>query len=154
TKSWNWLTFVLPYVEQENLFKALDPLNSTHADRAALIATAIPTFLCPADTERPEWSGGGWGVRYIDWTAAPNRYHHACTTYDRLNSVPLTHGVTSYFGCWGQSVALSALPDGIQGPNSDAPAAGNVIGGPSPNPPHSDWCNAGDGLHFAINYVK
>src|SRR5262249_27673369 len=68
TRSWNWLTFILPYVEQDNLYKALDPLNSTHADRANLIATAIPTFLCPADSERPEWSGGGWGVRYIDWT--------------------------------------------------------------------------------------
>jgi prepilin-type N-terminal cleavage/methylation domain-containing protein len=51
TKSWNWLTFILPYLEQESLYRALDPLNSTHADRAALIATPIPSLLCPADSD-------------------------------------------------------------------------------------------------------
>src|SRR5262249_48737954 len=106
-------------------------------------------------SERPEWLGGGWGVRYIDWTAAPNSYHHACTTYDRVNGVSLKHGVTSYFGCWGQSVSASALTDSaLGGANFDSHAYGNVVGGPAPNPPQSDWCNAGDGLHFAINYVK
>jgi hypothetical protein len=155
TKSWNWLTFILPYIEQENLYKALDPLNSTHAERAALIATPIPTFLCPADSERAEWVGGARGVRYVDWTKAPNSYHHASTTYDRVSGRSLPHGVTSYFGCWGQTVSASVLTDGIQGANGNAPAASPVLGGWYPTePPHSDWCNAGDGLHFAINYTK
>lgn len=155
TKSWNWMTFILPYIEQGNLYQAIDPLNSTQAQRATEIATAIPTFMCPADAERPEWSSGVRGVRYVDWTKAPASYHHACTTYDRVASVSLKHGVTSYFGCWGQSVSSGALTlKSAGGANFDADAFGNVVGGPYPNPPHSDWCNAGDGMHFAINYVK
>lgn len=150
TKSWNWLTFILPYIEQENLYLALDPLNSTHSDRAALIATPIPTFLCPADPGDP-W-GAAPGIRYVDWTVAPNSYHHACTTYDRINGRSLPHGITNYFGCWGQSVSLGVLSDGIIGANFDSPAASACVGGPYPGT--SDWCNAGDGLHFAINYVK
>lgn len=154
TKSWNWITFILPHIEQEGLFKQIDPLHSTQAERADLIATVIPTLLCPADAENPQWSGGARGLRYIDWTKAPNSYHHACTTYDRIAGKSLPHGVTSYFGCWGQSVSSGSLTDGVTGANFDAPAAGNVVGGPYPSPPHSDWCNAGDGMHFAINYVK
>jgi prepilin-type N-terminal cleavage/methylation domain-containing protein/prepilin-type processing-associated H-X9-DG protein len=155
TKSWNWMTFILPYIEQDSLFRALDPLNSTHAQRADLIATPISTFQCPADSERSEWATGVRGVRYVDWTQAPNSYHHASTTYDRDNSKSLKHGITSYFGCWGQTVSLSVLTDGIQGANADAPAYSPVCGGRyRTDPPHADWCNAGDGLHFAINYTK
>jgi len=91
------------------------------------------------------------GVRYVDWNQAPNSYHHASTTYDRVASRSLPHGVTSYFGCWGQTVSLGVLTDGILGTNAASP----VVGGPyMTSPPHSDWCNAGDGLHFAINYTK
>lgn len=152
TKSWNWLTFILPYLEQGNLYKALDPLNSTHADRAALIATPIEVFLCPADPD--PWAISE-GVRYVDWTKAPNSYHHACTTYDRVAGKSLPHGITSYFGCWGQNVSAGVLTDGILGANYDSPAASPACGGIYlTNPPHSDWCNGGDGLHFAVNYVK
>jgi prepilin-type N-terminal cleavage/methylation domain-containing protein/prepilin-type processing-associated H-X9-DG protein len=155
TKSWNWLTFILPYIEQENLYQNLDPLNSTFAQKAQYIATPIRTLLCPLDVESPLWATSTYGVRYVDWTQAPYSYHHACTTYDRVALKSLPHGVTSYFGCWGQSVSKNSLTDNAQGgANFDAPAYGNVVGGPYPYPPHSDWCNAGDGLHFAINYVK
>ena len=143
-------------IEQDSLYKAIDPLNSTHAERADLIATPIATFQCPADSESSDWSAGTKGVRFVDWQKAPASYHHASTTYDRINSRSLKHGTTSYFGCWGQSVSLSSLTDGIMGANADGtPAAGNVRGGPyMTTPPHADWCNAGDGLHYAINYTK
>jgi hypothetical protein len=79
----------------------------------------------------------------VNWTQAPNSYHHASTTYDRVNNISLPHGVTSYFGCWGQTVSSGALSVSFASP---------VVGGPYlTNPPHSDWCNAGDGMHFAIN---
>lgn len=153
TKSWNWLTFILPYIEQNNLYSQIDPLNSTHAERAAQIATPIPTFLCPSDPGDP-WTAGE-GVRYVDWMKAPSSYHHASTTYDRVGGMSLPHGITSYFGCWGQTVSLGTLSDGVSGANYDAPAASPVCGGPYPTtPPHSDWCNAGDGMHFAINHTK
>jgi len=150
TKSWNWLTFILPYIDQEPLYRAIDPMNSTHADRAAQIAMAIPVFQCPGDSEDP-WGAGERGVRLVDWTKAPNSYHHASTTFDRINNRSLPHGITSYFGCWGQTVSSGALSDGVTG-NA---AAGPVLGGfYMTTPPHSDWCNAGDGLHFAINHTK
>jgi hypothetical protein len=142
TKSWNWITFILPYIEQAKLYEALDPMNSTHAQKASLIATPINALLCPADTD--PW-GMGRGVRYVDWNAAPNSYHHAPTTYDRLTNTSLPHGVTSYFGCWGQTVSTGTLSAGY----TPAP----TIGGPY-GTGHTDWCNAGDGMHFAINHTK
>src|SRR5262249_22991938 len=82
TKRWNWLPSILPYIEQRALYDAIDALNSTHAQRAAQIATPIAVFQCPGDMNDP-W-GPGDGIRYVDWNKAPNNYHHACTTYDRL----------------------------------------------------------------------
>lgn len=151
TKSWNWLTFILPYIEQGPLYDKLDPLHSTHADRADLIATPIQIFQCPSDPGDP-WTTGG--VRYVDWTKAPASYHHASTTYDRVNGKSLPHGTTSYFGCWGQCVSLSVLTDGINGANSTGPAYSLTVGGCYGPPAHNDWCNGGDGLHYAINYTK
>jgi len=44
--------FLLPYVEQENLFKSMDsavPLNNTSAVAGAKAGVAVKTFLCPSD---------------------------------------------------------------------------------------------------------
>jgi prepilin-type N-terminal cleavage/methylation domain-containing protein/prepilin-type processing-associated H-X9-DG protein len=57
---WGWLTFLLPYVEQDGLYNSLkqnlacyDPANATAAQ------TRIATFLCPSDNggQNPSWAG-------------------------------------------------------------------------------------------------
>lgn len=63
---WAWAAMILPYIEQENLFGALDlnhrPLPQAAADPStlALLEAAIPVYQCPSDasgsglnTERP-----------------------------------------------------------------------------------------------------
>ena len=55
--SWGWGTFLLPYIEQNPAFVALDPYRAT-LDEAALdpqrleiLQTPISTYRCPSDSE-------------------------------------------------------------------------------------------------------
>jgi len=51
---WGWGVTLLPYLEQENLYKAIDPLNSTFGAGAnpargtAITQVVVPVFLCPS----------------------------------------------------------------------------------------------------------
>jgi prepilin-type N-terminal cleavage/methylation domain-containing protein/prepilin-type processing-associated H-X9-DG protein len=51
---WGWGTDLLPYVEQENLYKLLNPTGQTlmQAGTAnfSLLQTAVPGYICPSDT--------------------------------------------------------------------------------------------------------
>src|SRR5438132_9163921 len=45
-----WVTLILPYIEQENLFKAWNqalPSQHPSAQQQAVVTTRIPTFICP-----------------------------------------------------------------------------------------------------------
>jgi prepilin-type N-terminal cleavage/methylation domain-containing protein len=65
----HWL---LPYIEQDNIFKRCNPLNSyggTGGDNGLMYASLIKTFLCPSDSSSPggfcgTTNGGanGWAV--------------------------------------------------------------------------------------------
>jgi prepilin-type N-terminal cleavage/methylation domain-containing protein/prepilin-type processing-associated H-X9-DG protein len=47
---WGWMTFLLPYVEQDNLFRKLNlSLPCYHAGNAQAALTAVKSFRCPAD---------------------------------------------------------------------------------------------------------
>src|SRR5712692_1103910 len=47
--NWSWLARLLPYIEQDNLYKACGiPTANLNANPAA-VATAVQTFLCPSD---------------------------------------------------------------------------------------------------------
>ena len=138
SKSWSWMTFILPYIEQAPLFEAADPVNSTLADKPNVIAARIAAYLCPSDPE------SAVGTRLIDWTQAPYSYHHGQTSFDEVNGVSLLHGITSYRGCWGQTWSVGAQTIDL----NVLPAVGGPYVG------YADPCNGGDGLHFAINYTK
>jgi prepilin-type N-terminal cleavage/methylation domain-containing protein/prepilin-type processing-associated H-X9-DG protein len=47
--SWSWLALILPYIEQDNLYKACGIPSSTINAAGSAAATAVPTFLCPSD---------------------------------------------------------------------------------------------------------
>src|SRR5690348_71407 len=47
--NWSWLAMILPYIEQDNLYKAANIPNNTLQQSVTQIATQIPTFLCPSD---------------------------------------------------------------------------------------------------------
>lgn len=48
SRSWSWLASVLPYVDQGNLFNAVDVANTRLVD-SPYLDEVIPLFLCPSD---------------------------------------------------------------------------------------------------------
>src|SRR5262249_1075421 len=51
TPGWGWGTFLLPYLEQENIYRQID-LNQP-VEKAAIIQPVIPVFLCPSAQPPP-----------------------------------------------------------------------------------------------------
>ena len=48
---WGWLVSLMPYVEQDNLYRSLKlDLPCWHADNTAAVKTVVPGFLCPSAT--------------------------------------------------------------------------------------------------------
>jgi prepilin-type N-terminal cleavage/methylation domain-containing protein/prepilin-type processing-associated H-X9-DG protein len=149
-KSWSWMFFILPYVEQDNLYKQVDPNVHRLLDRPDVIKTPIKTYMCPSDP------ASGNPVVFIDWQAGtsthhnPARFskplntHHAPTSYSRETGRSYPVAFTSYKGCWGQNWFTG----------SEWTTA--AVGGPYAGDPVNqyDGCNCGDGIHYAINYTR
>ena len=51
TPGWGWAAYLLPYVEQDNLYRSID--FSQPLEQSRVIQTAVTLYLCPAD-ELPE----------------------------------------------------------------------------------------------------
>lgn len=57
--AWGWGTFILPFMEQDNVYDILDPKGASFAERLddpavqAVVAQPIESFLCPSD-DTPE----------------------------------------------------------------------------------------------------
>jgi prepilin-type N-terminal cleavage/methylation domain-containing protein/prepilin-type processing-associated H-X9-DG protein len=49
TRSWSWLTRVLPYMEQENLFLQFNVDKNTLGQNQALLTIGLKVFYCPSD---------------------------------------------------------------------------------------------------------
>ena len=47
-----WVVLIMPYFEQENLFKTYNPAIGDHANSPTL-SQPLPVFLCPSDTRAP-----------------------------------------------------------------------------------------------------
>jgi prepilin-type N-terminal cleavage/methylation domain-containing protein/prepilin-type processing-associated H-X9-DG protein len=52
-KPWAWGVFLMPYIEQENLYRRLNPtantLQQVFQNDLAALQVSIPTYLCPSD---------------------------------------------------------------------------------------------------------
>jgi prepilin-type N-terminal cleavage/methylation domain-containing protein/prepilin-type processing-associated H-X9-DG protein len=49
TQAWSWLARILPYLEQENLYRQANIPNNTLLESQDQVATTIEVFLCPSD---------------------------------------------------------------------------------------------------------
>jgi prepilin-type N-terminal cleavage/methylation domain-containing protein/prepilin-type processing-associated H-X9-DG protein len=57
--SWGWAVFTLPFLEQGNLYKILDPntrtlqqvFDDTSANGQVMLRTQLPVFICPSDPD-------------------------------------------------------------------------------------------------------
>jgi prepilin-type N-terminal cleavage/methylation domain-containing protein/prepilin-type processing-associated H-X9-DG protein len=149
-KSWSWMFFILPYVEQDNLYRQVDPNVHALVDKPDVIKTPIKTYMCPSDpaTSNP--------IVFVDWQnntsthhnparfTIPLPTHHAPTSYSRAQGKSFPIAFTSYRGCWGQNW--------FPGSPWTNPAAGGPYFGDPVN--QFDGCNCGDGIHFAQNNTK
>lgn len=149
-KSWSWLYFILPYVEQELLYKEVNPEVDRLVDKPSVIKTPIKTYMCPSDPATID------PVVFIDWLGNTSTHHdpatftkplpthHAPTSFSREQQKSYPVAFTSYKGCWGQNWFK-----GSEWTNA-------AVGGPFKGDPVNqfDGCNCGDGAHFASNHTK
>lgn len=73
---WGWATFILPYIEQENIYRQLG-LNQPVQDSPA-IQTMVKVFLCPSDLTTPNAFGVPDGFGNTVCLAAPTSYAACC----------------------------------------------------------------------------
>src|SRR5262249_62252563 len=49
-RSWSWLARLLPYLEQDNLYKQATIDTNTLLQSLPYLATGLPVFFCPSDS--------------------------------------------------------------------------------------------------------
>lgn len=73
---WGWATFIIPFVEQDNLFRQIDLTQPVQS--AMAIQTLVPVYLCPADI----YPAGSFPLTDATFTpvcrAAPSSYAATC----------------------------------------------------------------------------
>jgi prepilin-type N-terminal cleavage/methylation domain-containing protein/prepilin-type processing-associated H-X9-DG protein len=52
TPGWGWAAFLLPYLEQENLYRQIDFRQPV--EKSSAVRTLLPIFLCPSDSPPPD----------------------------------------------------------------------------------------------------
>jgi len=146
-KSWSWMFFILPYIEQSNLYRQVDPSVHAHVDKLDVIKTPIPTYMCPSD---PASSNP---VVFVDWLNNTSTHHdparfnqplpalNSRTSFSRTLNKSFPVAFTSYRGCWGQNWF------------STTTWANPAVGGAYYGDPVNGYngCSCGDGIHFAQN---
>jgi prepilin-type N-terminal cleavage/methylation domain-containing protein len=143
---WAWGTLILPYLEQDNLYKSLNlALPCWAPENAPFVRTRVPTFLCPSAT------GGSDGFALRRYTAG--------TSDDPRDPVPFSpaivfahsHYVTNagQNGPWNRAPAYSydfSLPEPV-------PSAGGllaVINGPFYRNSRTRIADVTDGLSQTV----
>jgi prepilin-type processing-associated H-X9-DG protein len=118
TKKYSTLVYLLPYMEQDNIYKAINfTLQAQDAGNDGPRAMAIPILLCPSDPQSstpPAWGGNNYVFNYgvdLRWQQFP------------------THGPFGMFSDKGISFP-GGLPDGT----SNTACASEHLKG--------DWSNA------------
>ena len=73
---WGWAAFLLPYVEQANVYEQAQIGNNGYPfDHIDAIQTVIPTYRCPSEIA-PNLNNGGWWAHWTNsgYEAATNNY--------------------------------------------------------------------------------
>jgi len=122
TKDWNgawddrgsWLVFILPFVEQDNLFRMLPNPESTF-DAAGVARTnqafaraIVPIYVCPSDDTNDTNPGNGMKHNYVG--SLGTSCNNGPCGYNPYQFGPGPTG-SGYTGCWG--VGPMPAPPGI-----------------------------------------
>ena len=104
-----FMPFLLPYFEQDNVYKLYDftqPFNA--AANATAIGIKLRIFQCPSDTERPQFTGSGGAMDYkgnygLNW----GRWNYCDQGGPGSNPAPLNAGAAGrapFYERYGASV--------------------------------------------------
>jgi prepilin-type N-terminal cleavage/methylation domain-containing protein/prepilin-type processing-associated H-X9-DG protein len=160
---WGWGTFVLPYVEQDNLFRQLGSPgpavgNMPTPPATPLIQTKVPVYLCPSDPEQsdtnPNFNNYGKSNYVISQGVAIN-YAEFPESRTKLTGIPDGSSNTLLAGERDSRVGIGAIWAGVRNTGGSAggmarerpntPFLGNrgasCCGGEQPSPP--DPCRRG-----------
>src|SRR5207302_533420 len=82
------LTLLLPYIEQDNVYKSLnlqlrhnEGINLTNAQAGTGFGAVIPTFLCPSNALRPSPTDGGGNPASYEPGNNAGISRYGCTDY-------------------------------------------------------------------------
>ena len=85
----SWMIWILPFMEQNNVFDQLDTTQREYANcngPNSIGATVIPSFICPSDHQAPsnrvEYNGYYFGVNSYYGNAGIKAWYHATATFD------------------------------------------------------------------------
>jgi prepilin-type N-terminal cleavage/methylation domain-containing protein len=109
---WGWGFFILPYIEQDPLFRSQDPTKPVTT--SPLLATVLPTFLCPSDlANEPYQLYGPGGVPLTGIYAAPSSY--AAVVGGDETEVTTGDGNGEFHGCFyrNSKTRMLEIKDGI-----------------------------------------
>ena len=156
----NWLTTLLPYLEQQAVFDAYDP-NAMFYSSPAAIATPVKTFLCPSAPHSdpldhvPGWRMSGAMLNpslrpydvYLNaaFVAAVSDY----AGFNKVNDEWMT--ILSYPAGSPPLLGLLAVPPAATPQELDAWLAGGTVG---PRASQVRLAEATDGLSNTILFVE
>ena len=95
TPGWGWATFILPYIEEESLFRLINlQLPVEHSQNAKAIQTMVSIYVCPSDF--------GAGGEFAPFTVS-----------DASGNAIATAAPSSYSACVGGDESASADSTGL-----------------------------------------
>jgi hypothetical protein len=123
-----WLVLILPYVEQQNLYKQWDLMKCYYDQPKSVRETVVPLYLCPSRTrpttiakDKPDTSHGG-GHTDPEYTGAVTDYAATTGLIPRTGSEGANHEGAMIFGqakasgvlltSWTSRTRLSSIVDG------------------------------------------
>lgn len=144
---WSWMTFLLPFIEQENLYKSLNlNLPCYHPANGAAVRTPVKIFRCPSDF-------GGGNPAFGDTVNVVDINNNTLVVFGRSNYVTNV-GPSTLWCSW----PVTLEPNGAMYRNSkvrvadvtDGMSSTVFVGERSSNLADSDWPGAVPfSTHFA-----
>jgi prepilin-type N-terminal cleavage/methylation domain-containing protein/prepilin-type processing-associated H-X9-DG protein len=135
------LTKLLPFIEQQNYYDKYDQtVNWSAAANAAIVATIIPTFICPSSVDPTRLDGDQQAAAWTASIAAATDYSPTLSVDQRL--ALLVAGT-------GASAAPVFDPDTVGPPGTQGPGAGVLIKNTKPR-----LADITDGLSNTILYAE